>query len=55
MTEKQAFKIVCKHGRYMPKNPPQSRYSLRYPPTSLKALFASDTRELLEKLMKRNP
>lgn len=52
MTEPEAVTIVQNHAEYRPDNPLR-KYFLRYPPTSGKALFADDTRELVELLLRR--
>ena len=53
MTEKQAVKLVQKHGKYFDKNPPSSKYGIRWPLTCGRCLFAGDTRELVFKLLER--
>jgi hypothetical protein len=51
MTEQQAIKIVQEHGRYHDRL--GGFYSVRWPLTASRAITASDTRELVEKLMKQ--
>lgn len=54
MTEKQAIKIVQKHARYHTDGPLYAQYSLRWPETSARAIFADDTRKLVELLLEKS-
>jgi len=53
MTEDEAVRIVQRHARYHKRSPPDAAYSLRWPPTNSKALFAHDTRDLVLKLLEQ--
>jgi hypothetical protein len=52
MKEADALKILEKHGRFHERNPAHSRYSVRYPASSGRAMFGRSTRGLLNRLLR---
>lgn len=46
-------KIVQKHARYHKQNPPDNRYSLRWPPSNSKAFFSNDAADLVKQLLEK--